>query len=160
MKKKALLLAGLLVIAMIPATLGLSARFLYPAFNIKLVEKNVTGDWRELDGASARVMLSQGNKAQAILHNMPPNTDYTLIYYGSTRPQFNNIWPFATCITQATTGRLGSVRMPQTTFNYAAFLNDGIDQKFWIVPTSDVDCGRNRMIAWNPQDILFETATI
>ena len=90
--------------------------------------------------------------------NIVPNTNYTLIYYGNGSN--NDIWPYATCIQTKKSTAAGYLTMSISNFKWSNFLNDGIDQKFWLVRTSDVDCLNNKMIAWNPANYLFESQTI
>jgi hypothetical protein len=139
--------------------------FSVKSYNIDLSQKDAT-TWEELEGADGNVLLSHRynrnrgfvGRAKAIIKKAEPNTDYTLIYYGDET--HNDVWPYATCITSGTTNRLGNVRMPQAEFDYIKFIDDGVDQKFWVVPSSDVDCNAGKMAVWNPGTILFETETI
>ena len=157
-------LAILMVLSITPMILASPFdRFFQPAVNIGLTQKNPT-DWSEINGAKGNVLLSQGDRVHAILIGGKTNTNYTLIYYGfkNETVDFNDVWNYATCITQGETNNGGNVRMKQETFNYKPFLIDGdlVKQKFWIVTSSDVDCVNHRMIAWNPNNYLFERRTI
>jgi len=142
--------------------------------NVRLVQKN-PADWSTVNGASANVLLSSRylfdkdlgqrvmvSRASAILRNADPFSDYTLIYYGFQ--EFNDVWPYATCITSGVTNNNGNVRMLQEEFNYVPFLQDSLldnkGQKFWVIKSSDIDCENHRMIAWNPEAYLFETEVI
>lgn len=149
------------VFALVPVT--------YKSYNIKAVEKNPS-DWSIVEGGNhANILLSHGVKnqkvefrAHAILIGLEPETDYTLIYYG-TMPEFggyNDVWNHVTCITSGVTNKHGNVRMPAGIFDYSEFINDDKEQKFWIVPSKDLDCVNNRFKTWNPSEILFETETI
>lgn len=134
----------------------------FRAFNIKLAQKN-PADWTVVEGGSGNVLLSQGDNARAIIRKMEPNTDYTLIYYGYG--ENNDVWPYTTCISEATTNKHGAVRFPVQTFDYTGFVTDGNSdatnkQKFWVILSSDVDCDHHMMTAWNPTKYLFEQETI
>jgi hypothetical protein len=45
-------------------------------------------------------------------------------------------------------------------FNWTQMRDNGKAEKFWIVPSTDVDCANNKFLAWNPDNYLFETKTI
>lgn len=95
------------------------------------------------------------------LRRLVPETGYTLIYYGDET--HNDVWPYATCLLSFTTNRFGSYfdegQMLETSY-LDDFLSDGIAEKYWVVTSTDVDCELGRMIAWNPEDYLFEQETI
>lgn len=82
-----------------------------------------------------------------------PNTAYTLIYYGFE--SHNDEWPYATCIYSGTANKVGTF-MGTAKFDWRQFLDDGKNQKFWIVPSTDVNCNTHALITWNPSQWLFE----
>ena len=138
--------------------------FAYKSYNLKLVQKNPF-TWEEVDGGHGNVLLSHGVKnqkvefrAHAIVLGMIPNMDYTLVYYGAEG--HNDEWDYVTCISSGTTNKHGNVRLPSGVFDYSSMINDGIAQKFWVVPTMDLDCENNRFLVWAPTIYLFETETI
>lgn len=160
--KKSLLLSMLVASLLIsttvlafPADLGILKVFSNKDFRMPLVEKNPT-DWSVVeDGAWGLLNGHYGRYLNFWGRGLEGNTDYTLIYYGYDG--HNDEWPYATCIgdpiTTSSNGWTGSVvRM----FDYSSFIGDGINQKFWLVLSSDLDCDNNRMIAWNPTEYLFE----
>lgn len=127
-------------------------------YNIPVIQK-VPGTWTEVtNGASGNVLLSQGMFGHAIVRHAKPYTSYTLIYYGNA--ENNDVWNYATCISSGVTNNNGNVLIPRGNINYESFTDDGINQKFWIVPSSDVNCETGRMTAWNPNNILFESYSI
>jgi hypothetical protein len=100
--------------------------------------------------------------------NVQPNTEYTLIYYGDATN--NDVWPYATCIVS---GKSSSVSVKeggkwvtkgylsmQGQFKWTDFIGNKKAEKFWVVPTKDLDCANHKFIAWNPLDYLFETKLI
>lgn len=89
---------------------------------------------------------------------LEPNTDYTLVYYGSESN--NDVWPYSTCIKQIKSTFYGSAYLPSTEFNFGPMLTDNINQKIWLVKSSDVNCTKQEMTAWNPTEYLFEMKTI
>jgi len=91
-------------------------------------------------------------------YDLTPNTQYTLIYYGYGSN--NDVWPYATCIKTVTSNSWGSLTSYNIPYKYSQFLNNGKAEKFWLVPTRDLDCVNHKLIAWNPDTILFETTTI
>ncbi len=136
----------------------------YKNYNIKVVQKDPT-DWSTVTGGSGNVLLSHGVRNQnvefrghAILLGMEPFTSYTLIYYGDKT--HNDIWPYATCISSGVTNKHGNVKINEGLFDYSSFIDDGINQKFWIILSSDINCTAKKMIAWNPNSILFEQKVI
>jgi len=101
--------------------------------------------------------------------NVVPNTKYTLVYYGYG--SHNDEYPYVTCIKTVKSGSLsvnmgaegwvtkGTLSMSGT-YKWTDFLDDGIDQKMWLVPTKDLDCTNHKFKNWNPDSILFETSTL
>ncbi len=85
------------------------------------------------------------------------NTGYTLVYYGDAT--HNDEWNYVTCIASKNSGSYGYLSFGGK-YNWSKFLNDGKQQKFWIVESKDLDCANNKFLAWNPNTILFETKTI
>lgn len=92
-------------------------------------------------------------------YGLEPNTRYTLIYYGDET--HNDEWPYATCIETFRTDRRGSHPMTHENFDRLdEFLTDSVGQKFWVVPTRDLDCAAGRFIDWNPAEYFFEWNTV
>lgn len=96
------------------------------------------------------------SRIRANAWGLEPKTKYTLIYYGYM--ENNDVWPYATCITSGKTSSKGFVRMQSGNFDFIPFLDDGKNQKFWIVKSEDVDCKNHMMTNWNPNKYLFETS--
>ena len=148
---------------------------------IGLTQKD-PNDWSVVDGAKGEVQLKyrynvfrrglegvgrylkvfryypQTARVSAKLKKAEPKTEYTLIYYGTEG--HNDEWNYATCISSKKTNSRGNALFLSQKFNWLPFIDDGLDQKFWIVKSSDVDCANNQMTAWNPNEYLFETRTI
>ena len=74
--------------------------------------------------------------------------------------EYNDVWPYATCLGSGVTNKRGNLLMWGYGFDYKEFVSDDVAQKLWIVPSSDVDCDLGKMIAWNPSEYLFETNTL
>lgn len=161
------LIASILLVSLISAS-----QFNYKTYNLKVVQKDA--NWNVVEnGQKANILLSHGVRtwlvngkpknmlefrASAILLGLKPNTDYTLIYYGDV--EFNDVWNHATCITHGVTNQGGNVRLPEGIFDYSNFINDGINQKFWIVKSEDLSCEDFKFKAWHPSEYLFETESI
>jgi len=87
--------------------------------------------------------------------------DYTLIYYPDPWPG-TGLLCLGTTTPDAETGAVA--------FDGAAFIGQDLPicgdencpegAKIWLVPSDDVDCTGQQMIAWNCTDILFETVKI
>jgi hypothetical protein len=106
-------------------------------------------------------MVQQRVKVSA--SNLKPLTKYQLIYYGNSSNMVtqNDIGPYATCIGNVKkTSSVGSFNGLLEKFNFLQMQNDGINQKFWVVLASDVDCKEGKMITWNPTEYLFELNTL
>ena len=102
-------------------------------------------------------------RVTAHVWNLNPKTKYQLIYYGfeDETSSYNDEWPHATCIGKS---RRTSTKGHSYNFGgrlgHSEMLNDGVDQKFWVVLADDVDCKANEMTAWNPSEYLFEIDTV
>lgn len=130
---------------------------------LKLVEKNPS-DWSIVeDGANGLITFSTislygkivQERIRVSVWGLEPRTKYQLVYYGDET--HNDVWDYATCIGRArTTSTQGYFKGDSAVFNWMGFVDDGIDQKFWVVLASDVDCSTSRMIGWNPTEYLFE----
>jgi len=158
MKKTFCVILGFVMIL----SLASSIMAIAPAFNIRLAQKN-PADWSVVEGGSGNAILSHGDRVKGIIRKMEPNTKYTLIYYGYGAN--NDVWPYATCISNTTTNKHGSARFLTKNFDYSGFVTDGNSdatnkQKFWVILSSDVDCENHMMTAWNPTEYLFEQKTI
>lgn len=142
---------------------------------IGLAEKNPS-TWEIIPGgANGKVILSYSvnfidrlknfflqtplsQTARANIYGLNPGWNYTLIYYGFN--EHNDEWDFATCITSGKTSTQGYLKMVSGNFNWTPFVNNGRNEKFWIVRSEDVNCETNRMLAWNPSEYLFESSVI
>jgi hypothetical protein len=152
MKKILVLLGAVMILFLISGVMAST-----PSFNIKLVQRNPS-DWNVVNGGTGNVLLSQGNKASAIIRGMEPNTAYMLIYYGFGDK--NDVWPYATCINSGVTNKHGATRIQTGIFDYKSFVGDGKNQKFWVIKSADVNCISHQMTAWNPTEYLFELKTV
>lgn len=124
---------------------------------ISLVEKDPV-TWEVIPGASGTLMVVRQwnyNNFGFSGRGLDRFKDYTLIYYGDAT--HNDVWPYATCLGSANSGYFGRVMING---RFPNMLNDGIDQKIWLVPSSDVDCSAGELTAWNPTEYLFEYNTI
>jgi len=127
-----------------------------PLFELILVEKDSV--WNIVPGgAKGKLKQIVGSYWVFNAMRLDPRTGYTLIYYGDDT--HNDVWPYATCIDSKTSNIYGKVHM-EGLFGLEGFFNDGINQKIWLVTSSDVDCAAGKMIDWNPADYLFEHNTI
>lgn len=171
MKKVIVALISLLLLATVVSAGGNTKHF-----RIGLAEKDpatwdVIEDKGWLRGVSTEIRTTYGtgkirptrtyyrDTLSYSLKNLPVDTEYTLIYYGKVG--LNDVWPHATCLMSDTSDRRGRMRGRTTgegLFRY--MFDDGLEQKFWMVPSTDVDCVLGTMTAWNPQNILFETNTV
>lgn len=129
----------------------------YPIMNLKLVEKDPS-DWSVIHGGAYGYMDATHNTVVNFWgFGLDPRTRYTLIYYGYGG--HNDEWPWATCIASGRT--FGNrIALSNTYFPYTQYLDNGINEKFWLVKSSDIDCGSHTMTAWNPTEYLFEHNTI
>jgi len=170
---------AMIALALTIALVATSAWALEPrqSFSTKLVEKDPT-DWSIVKGGaygtfggyqSTAVTWENGWKEyynadylyfMSGWNVLPKYTDYTVIYYGDA--EHNDVWPYATCIMSGNSGSYGYLKLngAADAFEWSDLMNDGIDQKFWLVLSSDVDCDQGKMTAWNPTEYLFEVATI
>lgn len=164
MNKKTLLLSLIIASILISTTVlaipkGLEVLKIYKntenkMFRVILVPKNPS-DWSVIeDGAYGLLKGYWGNYLILWAKDLEPSTDYTLIYYGGQG--YNDVWPYATCIKTITTSSNGWTGTVTADFDYSAFFDDGIGQKFWLIKSSDVDCVAGVMTAWNPTEYLFE----
>lgn len=127
-----------------------------PSIALWVYQKNPT-DWSIVRYGYQGIIYGKNGKMQ-FYAKVKPSTSYTLIYYGDTT--HNDEWPYATCIVSATSSAKGWALSSLQPFNYAAMLDDSLNQKFWLVPTADLDCANSKFLAWNPTQIVFDTATI
>lgn len=158
-----------IMFALMLTTVSAAATMQVDSNTLNIVKKNPT-DWSINPGAIGQITFTYQKQAglwnpkivsqtaRATVYGLEPRTSYTLIYYGNSL--VNDVWPYVTCITSGKTSSQGYSRMMSGKINYLDFLDDGIAQKFWVVKSSDVDCATGQMIAWNPSEYLFETATL
>lgn len=134
---------------------------------LNVVEKN-PADWSVVEGgANGAVKFSTigsdgkitQERVSVIAWGLEPKTEYTLIYYGNETD--NDVWPAATCISKPKkTSTQGYMKGSSFKFNFMELTDNGIDEKLWLVLSSDVDCDEGVMTAWNPTEYLFEENTI
>lgn len=159
------------IVAFLLAFLMCASAIAYvPSFSLTVREKNPL-TWQPLRITSTtmngRVILYNG---QASFYGKGrPLTDYQLVYYGYG--SHNDEWPYVTCIGEKMTSapllplyfggpKNGYMRSDGVAFDYAAMLNNGKREKFWVVTASDVDCDAHQFTAWNPSNYMFEMVTI
>ena len=89
-----------------------------------------------------------------------PNGAYTLIYYPDP-------WPGAGlfCLANGTANAYGKIQLeasvnPDSDLPITGDLNSPAGAKIWLVLSSDVDCGGQQMVGWNPTEYLFENNLI
>lgn len=174
MKKIATIL-GMLVLCM-----GIASAWVGDSFSTKVVQKDPT-TWEPIaDGYSSTVYGYQtmgvqwkpckpGSKVKCKTYvttdhvsvvptgDVAKKTAYTLIYYGYGT--HNDEYPYATCIASGNSGKYGYISF-EGDFAWSKFVDDGIDQKFWVVKSSDVNCKTHKLTTWNPANYLFEEETI
>lgn len=149
-------------------------------FSVEVVQKD-SATWLPVDGGMKGVIGGYQNlkavwtpceqtKCKTYITNdylyfisrgkLKPNTAYTLIYWGYE--SFNDVWPYATCAAQGTTGANGylTLKSAANIVKWSEFINDGLNQKFWLITSSDVNCATNKMTAWHPADYLFDMQAI
>ena len=98
-------------------------------------------------------------RVNADVWSLTPKTEYQLIYYGDETN--NDVWSYATCIGNARkTSTNGFINNLGGVFEHSQMIDDGINQKFWVVLADDVDCDAGMMISWNPSEYLFENNVI
>ena len=125
---------------------------------LKLVAKDpVTWSETPQNGVATLRTGAFGYGFSVIGFGLEESQHYTLIYYGDA--SHNDEWPYATCIAHGRTGPYG-----RTMFfgfhNFNKYKNNGVDEKIWLVKSSDVDCSAKVMTAWHPEEYLFEHSTI
>lgn len=134
---------------------------------LSIVQKNPT-DWSTIENGAYGIVqfntvttpwgLAQ-ERIKVSVWNLEPKTSYQLIYYGND--EVNDVWPYATCIGNSRmTNTQGYFSSGSTAFKHLSMRSDSINQKFWIILSSDVNCTAGKMIAWNPDSYLFETRTV
>lgn len=132
---------------------------------IKLYQKDPT-TWNIVPYGNGEVTLSYviandkilAQRARVSVWQLEPKTEYTLIYYGNE--DFNDVWPYATCIKSFKTNTKGYAKSGSGAINFYNFFGNGQGEKFWVVKSADVDCENKMMINWNPTSYLFEHNTI
>ncbi|MFH1607767.1 MAG: hypothetical protein ABIA78_01405 [archaeon] len=118
--------------------------------HLYLVQKD-SGNWSIVpDGAWGKMTFSD-NSFVFNGHGLVVDTGYTLIYYGNE--DNNNVWPYATCLAEGTSNAGGNVHLAE---DMIIALDDAIDEKIWLVLSSDVNCEAGKMITWHPTEYLFE----
>jgi len=158
-------LLGLAVIAMfaVPVAMACGGNACRGRQVLRLLQKD-PDTWEPVPGGAYVDLIGvNGRVLQAHGQGLEPKTSYTLIYYGNPGLGINDVWPHATCIGTKQSNGAGRInfaaRVPYCD-SLMELMGDGIPQKFWLVPSSDVDCDAQQMTAWNPEDILFETMAI
>ncbi|OGM03225.1 hypothetical protein A3K72_01785 [Candidatus Woesearchaeota archaeon RBG_13_36_6] len=159
MKKALIVLVMICVLATTVMALGTNIKPVCKlGTTLNLVEKNPS-DWSVVSGGAKATIMDICNPMVYLLkgYSLAPNTKYTLIYYGDAT--HNDVWPYATCLGSGTSDFFGRVLfggMP----GFGKYFNDGVNQKIWLILSSDVDCAAGKMTKWNPTEYLFEYNTI
>ena len=126
------------------------------SFRMILVEK--ASDWSVIeDGAYGLLQGKLGKYLMFDGHGLKSTASYQLIYYGDET--HNNVWPYATCLTEIKTSMAGTTGNIVIEWYYGRAVAGG-GHKIWLVLSSDVDCTAKQMIAWQPAEYLFEWDTI
>jgi len=153
----------LLILSMVALPMALASSMVNIVQKVGLAEKDSNWDVVE-DGAHGVMKFTTisrfgkliQQRVQVTVYDLEPKTKYQLIYYGDE--DHNDVWNHATCIGKerrtSTKGyfKSGSTHIPE--------INNGVDEKFWVVKASDVDCKNKVMAAWNPEEYLFEMNTV
>ena len=134
----------------------------YNSKDIKFIRAN----FQDCSAGKGEVTLSYNvrfgkisyQRVRATAQGLEPKTEYTLIYYGDKT--HNDVYPYVTCIKTHKTSTQGYFKMNSMKFDWMPFIDDGINQKFWIVKTADLDCENGVLTAFNPSEYLFELASI
>jgi hypothetical protein len=152
-------------------TLGFTG--LAQAATVNLYEKNPT-DWTVVtDGGVGELTYQESGVKfdfKVTGTGLVEDASYSLVYYPDPWPGTGLV-----CIGTATTTSEGAINFEGSTdigynlpidsdLNAATTtttLADGTTgAKVWLVTTSDVDCGGQKMTGWNPSDYLFEDKLI
>lgn len=130
----------------------------YVSMSMTLTQKD--DSWQPLNGGIiGRLQLRRDGYAKLkVSSGLPRYKRYTLIYYGDDT--HNDQWPYATCLGEGMTYSRGQLYLHGDFPQWVDFLQDGVPQKVWLVPSSDVDCVQGQLTAWNPSEYLFEPVTI
>ena len=153
------IMLGILMMSLMVASV--SASFWQNTVDVlDLVEKDSSWDPVE-DGAHVKVIFSQitrrgivrSNRVRVMVWGLEAKTKYQLIEYVDPWSSHEAI-----CIGRprrtSTRGyfKSGSAKIDS--------INNGVDQKFWVVLASDVDCKNSVMTNWNPESYLFESRLV
>jgi len=145
--------------------------------HLYLYEKEDDGscDWPIIDGAWGKMKYNlSGDEFEFVFngHGLMPGEDYTLVYYPDPWPVVGLI-----CLGEGTANAEGDVHIANsvdTEGDLPTEADDNADPlkttycfgetgaKIWLIPTSDVNCASQTMVAWNhATDIyLFEEELI
>jgi hypothetical protein len=124
--------------------------------HLYLYEKDPT-EWTVVEkGAWGKLTFNQTN-FNFNGHKLLKDEEYAIIWYGAE--EYNDEWPHATCIAKGFTNKGGNIHLSGE-YGFAAFTDDEIPQKIWLVLAEDIDCDNNVMVDWQPEEYLFEYDTI
>jgi hypothetical protein len=127
---------------------------------LDLVEKNPTTWDPVIDGAYGVVKFVNVNGLQKVrvsAWDLEPKTKYQLIEYLEPTGYWATTHT-AICVGNAyRTSNKGYFKSGSTNIEN---IDNGVDQKFWVVPAAGVDCDAQKLIGWNPSEYLFETALV
>ncbi len=130
--------------------------------HLYLNEKNPS-DWSILSGGAWGKMTYKIDGYVFNGHKLNPSEKYTLINYARVGTE----WPASIkCLETVMSNENGDVHM-MGDWNITEFGHDttpGTENqtgyKFWLVPSSDVNCITGKLPSWNPSEYLFEEVPI
>jgi len=150
-----------LVITLVLVLLSLTSVFAYrtrsfpdaPEININLLQRDSDGNQMN-PNVNGWVHMKYGDRIETRGMSLKKYTFYTLVYADSDDEEI-----YVNCIDKRKTNNLGDLKIKNTEFYYLDLLEDK-DNVFMIVLSSDVDCKKHKMIAWNPNKYLFPDSII
>jgi hypothetical protein len=176
MKKEIVFLSFLVFSVILTAIVSAKAISNNESFKVNIKQNSSEGE------AYGQAFGWGGNQIQAIGVDVEPHTSYTLLYYNekivkstwrSTRNStqgsgYTNKWgstysskryPVVYCLGQGVSGESGLLSFTNT-YKYSNMLKNRINERLVLVPSSDVDCKRNKMFNWIENEYLFADKTI
>lgn len=133
------------------------------AATVNLYEKNPT-DWTVVaDGGVGELTYQESGvkfEYKVTGTGLVSDVNYSLVYYPDPWPGTGLV-----CLANATTTGEGAINCEGSTdigYNLPidSDANKATGAKLWLVMTSDVDCGGQKMTGWNPSTYLFEDKLI